>query len=196
MTQPEIETFHNPSSLLNIFTNSLTNDSTRKIFGIKGIYAAGNGISYRGFYYDNLKEETSDTCITLVVPGIIRSQLLPEQTIECTAYLTKKVQLNGGRIDLQVNIVELLSQKQSSFTENQLKAFELLQKKAEAGYKDVDSFIKTKLINDEPITVTILIGKAGIIDNDIKHQIQEAIGFYKVYFIRINLTSDKEIIES
>jgi len=183
-TQPDIEVFHNTSSLLKIFTNSLINDAAKKIFRIKGIYAPGNGISYRGFHYDNLKEKTSDTCITLVVPAIIRSQLAPEQVIECTAYLTKKVQLNGGRIDLQVNVVELLSQKQSSFTENQLKAFELLQKKAEAGYRDVDSFIKTKLINDEPITINILIGKAGIIDNDIKHLIQEAIGFYKVHFYK------------
>ncbi|WP_018613219.1 hypothetical protein [Segetibacter koreensis] len=130
VTQSDIELFLNPSSLLNIFTNSLTNHVTKKIFRIKGIYAIGNGINYRGFYYDNLKEETSDTCITLVVPAIIRSQLAPEQIIECTAYLTKKVQLNGGRIDLQVNVVELLSQKQSSFTDDQLKAFEILQKKA------------------------------------------------------------------
>ena len=64
------------------------------------------------------------------------------------------------------------------------------------GYKDVDSFIKSKIVNSEQISVCIIIGKAGIIDSDIKHQLQEAIGFYKFNFVRINLTSDKQIIES
>lgn len=97
--QADEQVFHNPSSLLNIFTNSLTNEATKKIFRTKGIYSAGNRINYRGFYYDNLKDETSDTCITLVVPAILRSQLIQDQVIECTSYLTKKVQLNGGRIE-------------------------------------------------------------------------------------------------
>ena len=52
------------------------------------------------------------------------------------------------------------------------------------------------VINEEPITITVLIGKAGIIDSDIKHQLQEAIAFYKFNFIRINLTSEKQIIEA
>lgn len=104
VAQADTEVMHNPSSLLNIFTNSLTNDATKKIFRIKGKYVVGNGINYRGLYYDNLKEESSDSCITLIVSAIFRSQLMPEQIIECTAYLTKKVQLNGGRIDLEVNM--------------------------------------------------------------------------------------------
>lgn len=134
--------------------------------------------------------------MTMVVPGLIRAQLCSGEIIECNAYLTKKVQLNGGRIDLQLNVVELLSKNSSSYSEEQLKAFEILTKKAQVGHKDVDGLIKTKIINAEPITVNILIGKTGIIDSDIKHQLQEAIAFYKFYFIRINLSSEREIIES
>ena len=52
------------------------------------------------------------------------------------------------------------------------------------------------IINEEPITINILIGKGGIIDEDIKHQLREAIGFYKLFFTRINLSSEREIIES
>src|SRR5689334_18364449 len=110
VTQPDAEVFYNPSSLLNIFTNSLVNDAIKKIFRIKGVYLAGNGINYRGLFYDNLKDETSEAGLTIVIPALVRSQLVNEQIIECSAYLTKKVQLNGGRIELQVNIVELFSQ--------------------------------------------------------------------------------------
>jgi hypothetical protein len=134
--------------------------------------------------------------MTLIVPGLIRSQLKPNQIIECEAYATKKIQLNGGRIDLHLNVVDVLSKQASTYTNKQLKTFEILQQKAEQGHKDVDGFIKSNIITGEPITVNILIGKVGIIDSDIKHQLQEAIGFYKFNFIRINLTSEREIIES
>jgi exodeoxyribonuclease VII large subunit len=196
LAQNDAEIGYNPSALLNIFSSTLNNESTRRVVRVKGIYIAGKGTSYNGFYYDSLKDENSDASMTLVIPGIIRAQLNQNELIECHAYLIKKVQLNGGRIDLQLNVVELLSRSASSYSESQLKAFEILKKKAEAGYKDVDGFIKRKIIREEPITINILIGKAGIVDNDIKHQLQEAIGFYKFYFIRVNLALEKEIIES
>ncbi len=86
-------------------------------------------------------------------------------------------------IDLHVNVVELLSQKESRYSEEQLKAFEILQKKAEQGYKNVDGFIKTRIIQRQPITITMLIGKTAIIDSDIKHQLKEAIGLYDFIFV-------------
>lgn len=174
-TPTETEVVYNPSSLLTIFNSTLNNEATRKVFKVKGIYTPGKGANYNGFYYDNLKDETSDACMTLVVPGLIRSQLSPNETIECHAHLTKKVQLNGGRIDLQLNVVQLLAKVSSTYSEAQLKAFELLERKAGLGRKDLDSFIKSKVVNGESISINIIIGKAAIIDEDIKHQLQDAI---------------------
>src|SRR4051812_31283231 len=141
LVQNEAETGYNPSALLHIFSSTLNNESTRRVVKVKGIYAAGKGTSYNGFYYDNLKDETSDACMTLVVPGIIRAQLSPNEIIECNVYLVKKVQLNGGRIELQLNVVELLSRNASTYSEAQLKGFDVLKRKAGIGYKDVDGFI-------------------------------------------------------
>ncbi|MEP6595262.1 MAG: hypothetical protein ABJA71_04910 [Ginsengibacter sp.] len=53
--QTEIEVTHSPSSLLSIFSSTLNNETTRKIFKVKGIYTVGNGINYRGLYFDTLK---------------------------------------------------------------------------------------------------------------------------------------------
>lgn len=110
--------------------------------------------------------------------------------------MTKRVQVNGGRIDLHVNVVEVLSKQESLYTEEQLKAFEVLQKKAEQGYKDVEGFIKTRIIQQEQTTVTILIGKTAIIDSDIKHQLKEAIGRYDFKFVRINIGYEADIIKA
>jgi len=112
---------YNASSLLNIFNNALTIEVTKKAFRIKGIYTPGKGLNYNGFYYDSLKDESSDACVTLILPAPIRHHLTAQQMIECNAYLTKRVQLNAGKIDLHVNVVELLSQQESLYTEEQLK---------------------------------------------------------------------------
>jgi hypothetical protein len=124
--------------LLNIFASSLNNETTRKVFKVKGIYSPGNGINDKGLYNDTLMEETTHACITLVMPGVIRAQLSLSQIIECNPYRTKKVQLNGGRINLQLNVVDLLSLNTSTYSEAELKSFELLKIKAETGCKDVD----------------------------------------------------------
>src|SRR3954451_10464089 len=127
---------YNPSSLVGIFNNALTIEVTKKVFRIKGIYIQGRGVNYNGFYYDTLKDETSDACVTLIVPGVIRNELNTDQTIEGSAYLTKKTQLIGGRIELHVNLIELLSQNDNKYTEEQVKALEVQQRKASQGYKD------------------------------------------------------------
>jgi hypothetical protein len=163
---------------------------------VKGVFTQGKGGNYNGFYYDNLRDEATDACMTLVVPGLIRSQLTQNQTIQCNAYLTKKMQQNAGRIDLQLNVVELLSKSSSTYSETQIKSFEILEKKAALGHKDIDSFIKSKITKNESISINIIVGKSAIIQEDIKHQLKEAVGYYKVHFIPINLTSTKEIIES
>jgi len=193
-TEERNSVVYNPSAIVNIFNNALNSEATRRVITVRGTYVPGRGQNYNGYYYDQLKDEASDACITLIVPAIIRASLVAQQTIECQAYLTKKVQANGARIELQLNITELLHQQESQFTPEQVKALELLQRKVKDGYKDVDAFIKTKIIKNEPIRVVILIGKTGIIDHDIKHQLEEAISFYDFQFERINLTSEKEII--
>ena len=79
---------HIPSSVVAIFNNVLNSDATRKLFKIKGIYQPGKGQSYNGFYYDILKDESSDGYLTFIVPGILRASLTPSKTIECIAYMT------------------------------------------------------------------------------------------------------------
>lgn len=185
-----------PTAVVNIFSNALTNDSTRKPFVIKGVYTPGKGANYGGVYYESLKDEYSDAFITLVVPALLRTNLKAEQVIECAAYLTKKVQVNGARIELQVNVMEVHAQQESKVTDEQIKTFEVLQRKAAQGYKDLDTFIRTRLIHQHPVGVTIIIGKTGIIDSDIKHQLKDALAFYDLHFVRVNLTSEKEIIQA
>ena len=194
--EQRISTVYSPSAIANIFNNVLNSTVTKTVMVVKGIYVTGRGVRYGSYYYDMLKDENSDASITLIVPATIRANLVPNQVIELSAFLTKKVEANGSKIVLQLNLMDLLAQRESEVTEEQLKTIKLIQKKAKAGYRDVDSFIKAKIVNEEKIKVVIIIGNNAIIDNDIKHQLEEAIGFYKFRFERISLASEASIISA
>lgn len=194
--EQRISTVYSPSAIANIFNNVLNSNLTKTVMLVKGIYVKGRGMNYGGYYYDQLKEENSDASITLIVPAIIRANLVPNQVIELSAFLTKKVEANGSKIVLQLNLMDLFAQRESEVTEEQLKRIKLIQKKAKMGYRDVDSFIKSKIVGDEKTKVIIIIGNNAIIDNDIKHQLEEAIGFYKFRFERISLASEASIISA
>ncbi len=195
-SQEDIQYSFSPSALLNLFNNALNVNQTKRMVMVKGIFSPGKGMNYNGFFYDSLKDEASDASITLIVPALIRNQISANKTLVFWGYITKRVVNNGGRIELQINLSELVEQTHNKYTEEEIKAIEIQQKKAEQGFRDVTTFLKNKIVSGEPITVKILIGKNAIIDQDIQHQLEEAINAYNIQFHRISFISEREIIDA
>jgi exodeoxyribonuclease VII large subunit len=187
---------YTPAALLTAFGNSLTSPLLNKIFIVKGIYKAGKGINYSGFYYDTLQDKSGDACIALLTPHRLRPQLRDGELIEASVYLSKQLRAAASRIEVQVVINELLSRHEKVVNEAETEALSLIRQKAKAGFKDADVFIRRKLFEQQPVTVTILIGQSAIIDQDIKHQLKEAVATFQVRFVRINLASVAEIIRA
>jgi exodeoxyribonuclease VII large subunit len=187
---------YTPASLLHVFNSALAPSATKKIILLKGIYLAGRGVTYAGFFYDTLKDETTDAVVTLVVPALLRNGLTHNKTIEFYGYITKRVVLNGGRIEVHAVMTQLLQQTVNTYSEKEIRAVEVLQRKAELGYGDVEGFLKGCIVNEQTVRVRILIGKTAIIDSDISHALEEAVGFYAVSYERINLSSEAEILQA
>jgi exodeoxyribonuclease VII large subunit len=97
---------------------------------------------------------------------------------------------------VQLVVTEIVDQDKPSFNEAEVKAFEILQQKRDAGYLDVDGFIKQQLLQDQKVSIDILVGRTGIIHSDITGQLKDAIGFYQISFVPINLSNEVEIIDS
>lgn len=196
-TNPHNQEFaYAPSAILSVFNNAISVTETKKIILVKGVYAQGNGTKYNGYYYDLLKDESSDATITLIVPELIRNRLSNNKTLSFWGYITRRVVAKGGRIEIQINLSELLEQTHNKYNDEEIKALELLKAKAENGYHDVTTFIKQRVITGQRITINILIGKTAIIDQDIFHQLKDTIAIYNINFIRINISSETEIINS
>lgn len=185
---------YSPAAILNLFNNSISLKQTQRIIQLKGIFQMGKGAFYNGSYYDSLRDEASDAQITLIVPALIRGDLQPNKTVTLNGFITRRVVNNASRIDIQVTVTELVEQTQNKYSAEEIKKIEIQQEKAVAGFRDVHSWIKEKIIQETPFKIGVIVGKTAIIDNDIKHQLRESIAFYQLNFHRINLSSETEII--
>lgn len=196
LPQPAGDIAYSPASLLHLFNSVLAPAATKKIILVRGIYLAGKGVTYAGYFYDTVKDEATDAVLTLVVPALLRNGLAHNKTIEFYGYITKRVVLNAGRIEVHVTMTQLLQQRVNTYSDKEVRAIELLQKKAARGYGDVDNFLKSRITNDERVRIRILIGKTAIIDSDISHALETAVAAYEIAFERINLHAEAEILQA
>lgn len=187
---------YSPAALLHIFNGLLVPAQTKRIIRLKGIYRAGRGALYGGFYYDPLADETAEAQLTLIVPARLRPELTDNTTIEFQGYITKRVALAQGRIEIQPTITELLEERANKYSADELRAVAIQQQKAEQGFRDVEGFLKSRIANNEPVRVTILVGKTAIVDSDIRHALEGSVGFYQVRFERIGMVSEGEILDA
>ena len=185
---------YSPAAVLNLFNNSISINQTKRIVQLKGIYIQGKGNQYSGYFYDTFRDEASDAAITILVPPLIRNELQPNKTVTVNGFVTRRVINTSGSIQIQLTVTDLVAQTQNKYNEEDLKKIELMQRKAVIGYRDVYSWLKEQIISEQQFKIGIIIGKTGIIDNDIKHQLRESIGFYDISFYRINLSSEEEIL--
>ncbi|MXV50435.1 hypothetical protein GS399_05570 [Pedobacter sp. HMF7647] len=185
---------YSPAAVLNLFNNSLSVNETKRIVQLKGIYIQGKGMQYSGYFYDIFRDESTDAAITILVPPLIRNELQPNKTVTVNGFITRRIINSSGSIQIQLTVTDLVGQTQNKYTEDDVRKIQLMQAKAATGYRDVYSWLKEKIITEEPFKIGIVIGKTGIIDNDIKHQLRESIGFYDLSFHRVNLSSEEEIL--
>lgn len=185
---------YSPAAVLNLFNNSISINQTKRIVQLKGIYIQGKGNQYSGYFYDTFRDEASDAAITILVPPLIRNELQPNKTVTVNGFVTRRVINTSGSIQIQLTVTDLVAQTQNKYNDEDLKKIEVMQRKAVIGYRDVYSWLKEQIISEQPFKIGIIIGKTGIIDNDIKHQLRESIGFYDINFHRINLSFEEEIL--
>jgi exodeoxyribonuclease VII large subunit len=194
----EIETatqfIYSPSAVLNLFNNSINIAQSKRMIQLKGVFVQGRSSAYNGYYYDTLRDESSDAQLTLIIPALIRNELQPNKTVTVNGFITKRVTGNSGSIQIQVTVTDLVEQTQNKYSEDDLAKIALLQAKAAAGFRDFDGFIKGKIVNEQAFRIGVIIGRSGIIDSDIKHQLKESVGFYDLSFHRVSLGSETELI--
>lgn len=186
-------TFFSPSSIVAIFNAATITKEEKRIIYVRGIFKKTGTSNYGGFFYDRLKDEASENSITLITSALIHNQLEDNRTIEFNGYITRRLD-KLGRIELNINFIELLDQRINRFSEEDTNKILLINKKVDEGFKDLDAYIKNAIFHNKTVSVKVIMGKSGIIDSDIKKAMEEAIGLYDIEYHRISLSSPEEII--
>jgi exodeoxyribonuclease VII large subunit len=184
--------FYSPSSIVAIFNAAVIVREERKMVQVKGIFKKTSNANYGGYYYNRLKDEAADYSITLVTPAILHNKLDDNKTIEFNGFISRKLD-KRGRIDITINLVELLAERVNTFSEEETKKILLINQKVETGFKDLDAHIKTKIFNNEKIAIKIIMGRSAIIDNDIRKGMQSALALFEIEYHRVSLSAPEEI---
>ena len=172
---------YSPAALLHIFNGLLAPAQTKKIIRLKGVYRAGKGALYGGYYYDVLADEAAEAQLTLIVPARLRPSLTDNTTIEFQGYVTKRVALAQVRIEIQATITELLEERVNKYygggaarrwrsSRRRRSRGSGISERSEGyergrnegrSFDEALGFLKSRIANNDPVRVVILVGQNG-----------------------------------
>lgn len=189
----EFQSIYSPTTILGIYANAIKTPADNKIILAKGEYhASANAREYGGYYYDDLKSTYDNRFLKIKVPALLRSQL-----DDCLIYLFKgyvEKRISNSSIDLIFVVDEILQKEENPISDEDLKRFEIIQKKVSKGYKDLQAFVKDSIFNKKLLRIANIYGTTGIVNKDFEAGIGEAKVRFSISECRINLSSKIDII--
>ena len=141
-----------PMQLMSQMNETLSKESDffGKIINIKGIFKPGNGVLYANYYYDNLKDENTNTQIKFLVPSSIRNRMKPDSLVIARGMVCKRIDALKSSVELQFRVDSIVEEvKEQAIDKDEVKRIELRQRKVAAGFKNVDSMLESMLLKGE-----------------------------------------------
>lgn len=183
---------YSPTSVLALFNNALRLPGTENLIHLRGRYAFGGGKAYTNYFYDTLYSEADSISITVKIPALLRSKIVNNEIYTLKGYIEKI--LRNSRIDINFVVDGIIAQEEGTFSEDDLKKFELIQKKLEIGSKDLESLIRTKLLNNEIVRVANIYGHSAIVQKDFSEGLDVSQKYFEIVEYTCNITSPTSIL--
>ena len=195
MIAQDVQT-HTPTTLISIFSAAIAPRETKQIVRIKGIYEKGRGAkAYSGYWYDRLRDEASKQSLTLKIPSLIRQHLQPGKTYLFEGFLERSIR-DEGSIQLVFTCSKCISEEAPAFSEDNLRQLDIQRLKSDAGYRDFDASMKSKLYQNEPPCLLILYGQTGIVDQDVLAALKNSVTQFDLAPQRVNMSSPQALVEA
>lgn len=200
---PELQPFNNnnnlpasifkPSELLKMFAAFLSQlDANHQLVYLRGIYMKSprNNPQW-AFRYDELRDEDSQTTITLQMTHQLSENLNNGNLVTVGGVLDRRVQ-NNGNIQLLLVVSRIEVVQEQVVDETELKRVELRRKKSSIGFKNVDSILEQKLFADERPKVVLVFATTSITMSDFNAGINAAKSAIDFFECRVNFSSSSE----
>ena len=157
--------YYQPSELLNIFKNFLSNkEINATVLCLHGIYWKADKC-YGSVAYDHLKDENSAEELTIVVPLTLRDGLKNGNLVSVYGTLDRRLN-QSGYIQILLVVSRIEKVKELAISEDEIKRAEFRRKKGELGYKNVDGILENKLFAGVRPKVALIYAGTSITDAD------------------------------
>jgi len=189
----EFQNVYSPSTILGVYANAIKSPVDGKIILAKGEYqVAQNSKEYGGYYYDDIKSPNDNRFIKAKIPALLRSKLENRDIYLFKGYIEKRI--GFSTIDLVFVVDEILQKEENQISEEDVKRFDVIQKKVAKGYKDFEALVKDRIYNDKPVRIANIFGNTAIVNQDFDKGLAEAKVKFEIRDYRCNLASKTEII--
>lgn len=189
----EFQSVYSPTTILGIYANAIKTPADNKIILAKGEYHSSiNAKEYNGYYYEDLKSTYDNRFLKIKVTALLRSQLDGGLIYLFKGYVEKRI--SNSSIDLIFVVDEILQKEENPISAEDLKRFEVIQKKVSKGYKDFQAFVKDSIFNNKLLRIANIYGTTGIVNKDFEAGIGQAKVRFNISESRINLSSKSDII--
>lgn len=190
-------TIYKPSELLGIFTSFLSQtDVNRKVIYLRGIYLKNPKHDPRwNSRYDTLRDEDTQTEITLQIPQRLCDNLKDGNLVQVGGVLGRRAQ-NNCHIQLLLVVSRIDVVQEQAIDEAEIKRMELRQKKASAGFKNVDSLLEQHLYTDQRPQVALVFAQTSITMSDFEAGINAAKSAIDFTERRVNFSNSQELVRT
>ncbi|MDR6515878.1 exodeoxyribonuclease VII large subunit [Chryseobacterium camelliae] len=155
---------YSPAAVIGLFNNALKLNATVNLIYLKGRYSYGGGKAYVNYYYDFLYSESDSTSIGVKMPGLLRSKIMNNELYTLRGFIEKRVK--NSSIELVFVVDEIISQEEKTVSEEDLKRYDLIQRKLEQGSQDLETFIRNKVLQSEKVRIANIYGHNAIVQKD------------------------------
>jgi hypothetical protein len=164
------EIIYTPTEIIEIYNQilSIHNKLARCVY-LKGIYLKGNNSNYSNYYYDYIKDETTDQQIKIVISNNDRHKLTNNNLVEVYGVIDRKISpfKNLSSIEIQFNVTRVIDIVQEiKYTENEKKLNDLFIKKNGKGFTNVDVLIEKKIYASEKPKIIVLFPQNNVTEKE------------------------------
>lgn len=181
---------YKPSELIAQFNAILSQQSINaKLVFLRGVYWKNPRQDAKwSACFDTLRDEDSQEELTLKITQKQREGLRDGSLVTVGGFLSRQVN-SKGYIQLQLSVSRIEVVQDQVIDENEIKRMELRQRKALAGFKNVDAVLEQLLFTDVRPKIALVYATVSITDADFEagsKAAQSAIDFHE---FRVNFAS-------
>ena len=182
---------YSPASVIGIFNNALKLPVTVNLIYLKGRYSYGMGKAYSNYYYDHLYSESDNTSIGVKISGLLRSKIINNDIYTLKGFIEKRIK--NSSIELIFVVDDIISQEEKTISEEDLKRYDLIQKKLEKGSQDLETFVRDKILKGEKIKIANIYGHNAIVQKDFSEGLDVSFQEFEITEYTCNITSSTSI---